>query len=85
MHRTQLYLDDELWDALRTQARTSGKTVSELVRAAARERYLGDFEKRRKAMKAVVGLWKNRREFDDPGKYVRELRRGTRLDTVGKV
>ncbi len=39
MRRTQLYLDDDLWNALRTRARKEGSTVSDLVRQAARERY----------------------------------------------
>lgn len=84
MHRTQLYLDDELWDALRKHARRTGTTVSDLVRVAARERYLGNLEKRRDAMKAIVGIRRNRPEFSNPGDYVRRLRRGNRLDAIGK-
>ncbi len=30
---------------------------------------------RRKAMLAVVGIWKDRSEFSEPAKYVRGLRR----------
>ena len=49
MRRTQLYLDDQLWGALHARARTEKTTVSELVRQAVRERYLGDREQRRAA------------------------------------
>ena len=84
MRRTQLYLDDDLWEALHTQAQQSGTTVSELVRDAVRERYLGSLEARKKAMQAVVGLWKDRRVIVDSTDYVRSLRHGTRLSRLGK-
>ncbi|MGH9652428.1 MAG: ribbon-helix-helix protein, CopG family [Bryobacteraceae bacterium] len=85
MHRTQLYLDDELWHALRLRARTTGKTVSDLVRTAAREHYLGNLEKRREAMKAFAGIWKDRSEFEDSDAYVRRLRRGNRIERIRKA
>jgi plasmid stability protein len=84
MKRTQLYLDDDLWNALHVRARSQGTSVSELVRQAARERYLGDLDERRNAMLAVVGIWKDRPEFSDPEKYLRRLRRGRRLERLGK-
>jgi len=84
MRRTQLYLDDDLWNVLRTQARGQGTTVSDLVRQAARERYLGKLDQRRQAMQAFVGIRKDRSEMSDAVEYVRGLRRGTRLERLGK-
>lgn len=84
MRRTQLYLDDDLWNALHTQARKEGTTVSDLVRQAARERYLGKLEQRREAMQAWVGTREDRSEFSDAAQYVRGLRHGKRLDKIGK-
>ena len=84
MKRTQLYLDDDLWDALHVRARNEGTTISDLVRQAARERYLGNLDERRKAMEAVVGIWKDRPEFSDPEKYIRRLRRSNRLERIWK-
>jgi hypothetical protein len=84
MRRTQLYLDDDLWNALHVRAQSQGTTVSDLVRQAARERYLGSLDERRKAMQAVVGLWKDRLDFSDPERYIRRLRRGRRLERLGK-
>lgn len=40
--------------------------------------------KRNKAMQAVVGLCKNRREIGDFTAHVRNLRRGKRLNCIGK-
>jgi len=79
MRRTQLYLDDSLWETLHLRARRSGTTISALVRDAVRERYLGSLEERRTAMQAVVGLWQDRKETADSTAYIRGLRRGTRL------
>ena len=80
MRRTQLYLDDQLWGALHARARTEKTTISELVRQAVRERYLGDREQRRGAMERFVGS--RRGAGDDAGAQLRRLRRGDRLDQL---
>jgi hypothetical protein len=85
MRRTQLYLDDDLWNALHTRARREGTTISALVRQAARERYLGNLDERRKAMLAFVGIRKGRKDLpDSTEEYVRSLRRDTRLERLRK-
>lgn len=85
MRRTQLYLDEDLWQALHVRARGEGTTISELVRQAARERYLGKLDERRAAMQALVGIRKDRPEVRNPTAYVRNLRRGGRIDNLGKA
>ncbi|HZQ51399.1 MAG TPA: CopG family transcriptional regulator [Bryobacteraceae bacterium] len=82
MHRTQPYLDDQLWDALRAHARSTGTSISELVRVAVRAHYLGNLEKRRNAMLALVGLRKDRPKFQNVDEYVRDLGRDTRIDRI---
>ncbi len=82
MRRTQLYLDDHLWDALHSRARSQKTTVSELVRQAVRERYLGSQERQSKAMQEFVGTGKRLYASIDPVKYVRSLRRSGRLDRL---
>jgi hypothetical protein len=85
MRRTQLYLDDDLWNTLHTRARSEGTTISALVRQAARERYLGNLDKRREAMEAIVGIWKDRADLpDSTEEYVRSLRRDTRIERLEK-
>ena len=79
MRRTQLYLEDDLWSALHTKALLEGSTVSELVRVAVRDRYLGNHEERRAAMLGIIGLWKDRTDLEDTEAMVRRLRSGTRL------
>jgi hypothetical protein len=82
MRRTQLYLDDDLWNALHARAESSGTSISELVRQAVREQYLGKLEERRTAMQAFVGIRQDRKDLDDSTSYVRELRRGQRFDKL---
>ena len=90
MRRTQLYLDDNLWNALHNQARTRKTTVSELVREAVRERYLGKRDERIKAMREFVGIRSEpaSRMEADAVEYVRSLRRGgrgNRLDRLNRI
>jgi hypothetical protein len=84
VRRTQLYLDDDLWNALRERARQQKTTISDLVRQAAREQYLGKLDERRGAMQAFVGIRKDRSGLPDSVEYVRRLRRGSRMERLGK-
>lgn len=84
MRRTQLYLDDQLWNALHARARSQKTTVSELVRQAVRERYIGDLDSRRAAMQNFVGIRKADAENHDARLEVRRLRQGSRLDRLGE-
>jgi predicted DNA-binding ribbon-helix-helix protein len=83
MRRTQLFLDDQLWEALHARARSEKTTISELVRQAARERYLGRQDARIAAMQSFVGIRKSRAKATDSCEEVRELRGGSRLDRLG--
>jgi len=78
MHRTQLYLDDDLWITLKARAKKEGTTISELVRTAARSTYINETEKRQSAAEAFFGIRAERPEFDDIDAYIRDLRRGDR-------
>ena len=84
MRRIQLYLDDELWNVLHKQASKQGTSISDLVRQAARAHYLGNLEKRREAMRAIVGIRKGVSGSVDPTEYVRRLRCGKRLKRIAR-
>jgi hypothetical protein len=81
VRRTQLYLEDDLWQALQLRARQSGSTMSELVRKAIRDAYIGSATDRKAAMKGIIGLWKDRDDIGDPQEYVRKLRHATGKET----
>jgi|CZKF01.1.fsa_nt_gi hypothetical protein len=82
MRRTQLYLEDDLWAALHAKALLEGATISELVRVAVRERYMGNLAERRDAMLGIVGLWKDRAGMEDSETWVRNLRDDDRLERL---
>lgn len=82
MKRTQLYLEENIWKLLQIHARQSGTSISELVRQAVREKYGISAAKRREAMQAVVGMWKDRTDLPSTETYVRQLRRGRRLRRI---
>jgi len=83
VRRIQLYLDDHLWGALHARARSEKTTVSELVRQAIRDRYLGNLGSRKAAMQDFVGIRKAAAGRDSSTE-VRRLRRGSRLDRLGE-
>jgi hypothetical protein len=63
VRRTQLYLDDDLWELFHTIARQTGGTVSDLVRNAIREKYSQDRARRIEAFESIIGLWKDRTDL----------------------
>jgi len=79
MRRTQLYLDEDLWNALHFHARLNSSSISELVRKAARDKYMGNPEERRAAMDGIIGLWKDHKDIERPEASIRKARKGARL------
>ena len=76
--RTQLYLDEPIHARLRVLARKQGKTLSELVREALERVYgTGDREEKLATLRAMTGIWKDRKDIGDTRAYVRRLRRDT--------
>lgn len=82
MRRTQLYLDNDIWKALHVRSRQQRTSISELVRQAVRARYGGSAADRRRAMAALVGMWKDRDDLPDSTTYIRRLRKGKRLKRI---
>ena len=79
MKRTQLYLDDDMARILATVSRQRGATISELVRECVREKFGQTGTLDRAAMaRRLAGIWKDRTDLGDTGRFVRRLRQGTR-------
>ena len=79
-----MYLDEQLWGALHARAQREKTSISELVRQAVRDRYIGNLERRRAAMQSFVGLRKPGADAVDARLEVRRLRRGSRVDTFSQ-
>jgi len=82
MKRTQLYLNEDIWKALHIRSRQQGTSISELVRQAVRDKYGSSPARRRQAMQALVGMWKDRKDLPDSTTYIRRLRKGKRLRRI---
>ena len=82
MKCTRLYLNEDIWWALQIRSRQQGKSISELVREAVDEKYGSSRARRREAMQALVGIWKDREDLLDSTAYVRRLRKGKRLRRI---
>jgi hypothetical protein len=82
MIRTQLYLNEDIWKLLHIRSRQQGTSISELVRQAVRDKYGSSPARRRQAMQALVGMWKDRKDLPDSTAYVRRLRKGKRLRRI---
>ena len=79
MVRTQIYLDEAVHARLIEIARKQRRTLSDLVRDAVTRRYgLGNVDERLRTLRAIEGLWRDRKDIPDTHEYVRRLRRGTR-------
>jgi len=82
MRRTQIYLSDDLYFELKNRSRKSKKSISEVIRQTLKENLMSN--KKEQILSSVneaFGLWQNR-EFDIDF-YIRNIRKGTRLDNFG--
>lgn len=76
MGRTELYLEEKIHATLRRLAEQQGCTVSELVRDALVRVYGSlDIDERRRTLRAVEGLWRDRSDLGSTDEYVRRLRK----------
>jgi len=79
MVRTQLYLDEAVHRRLRELARKQGRTISDLVRDAVARTYgAHTVEEQLRTLRAIAGLWRDRKDLGSTREYVRRLRRDTR-------
>lgn len=83
MKRTQLYLDEKMWRDISVLSKQKKKSISELVRIAIHKTY---GLKRDKDSTAVLskafGIWKNRKDLKDTEAYIRNIRKGRRIDQL---
>lgn len=80
MRRTQIYLDDRQATKLRSVARATRRTVSEIIREAIDEKLDRPSEAKAfdLALSQVAGIWSDRDDLGSTDDYVRRLRRDRR-------
>ena len=84
MKRTQLYLHEDIWKVLHIRSRQQRTSISDLVRQAVREKYGCSTVDRGQAMRAFVGMRKDRKDLPGSTAYVRRLRKGKRLGRIAR-
>jgi len=77
MRRMQIYIDEKFYRLLKKESKTSGKTMSELIRESIKNRMNRRVEEILRRTEAVYGIWKDRKF--DVEEYIRELRRDRNL------
>lgn len=78
MIRTQMYLDDEMHQRLKSLARKQGRSVSDLVREAVARAYAPvGVDECQSTLRAIEGLWRDHEEVGDTHEYVRRMRADT--------
>ncbi len=77
MRRTQIYIDEKFYRLLKKESKTTGKTMSEIIRESIKNRMNRRVEEILRRTEAVYGIWKNRKF--DVEEYIRELRRDRNL------
>jgi len=84
MKRTQLYIEDDVFQVLRRIGREKKVSISELVRAAVRKVYaLEKPEHAEDILREAAGLWKDRQDIPSADHYVRRIRKDTRRERFG--
>jgi len=81
MKRTQIYLDEELKNALKIQSNITKKKASQIIREILRDKLLtneSDFY----SLNEIAGIWSDR-DFN-VNEYIREKRKGHRLNRLYK-
>ncbi|MBE2279341.1 MAG: hypothetical protein IAE91_03030 [Ignavibacteriaceae bacterium] len=65
MKRTQIYLDDDIYEMLKIESKKKKKRISFLIREALREKYVKS-DSSDMLISEITGLWKNRTNKEKP-------------------
>lgn len=85
MKRTNISLPDDQWKYLNTLSHRQAVSVAELIRRAIAQVYpprsRSQFDR---ALDAVTGMWRDRRDIEPTETYVRRLRQEDRLERLAR-
>ncbi len=72
MKRTQIYLDQEIFNSLMVESKKYKKTISELIRDCIKDSRKNKVDNIQNAMENIKGLWQDK--DIDVDRYIRDLR-----------
>jgi hypothetical protein len=71
-----------MWQLLHARAKSGKTTISDLVRQALSDHYLGSHEQRKQAMQDFVGVCRDIPEPQDAVAYIQSLRENDRMERL---
>lgn len=77
MKRTQIYIDEKIYDYLEKESNVRGTSISEIIRQSIQEKMNRKIQKILKATEEVFGIWRDR-EFD-VDTYIRDRRKDRKI------
>ena len=79
MRRTQIYLDDEIYEILKKESLILGKSTSQIIRENLKKNLVNKSDKISNAIDGSKGAWKDKPDFKI-NYFIRKLRKGNRID-----
>ncbi len=79
MRRTQIYLDDEIYEILKKESLILGKSASQIIRENLKKNLVNKSNKISDAIDDSKGAWKDNPDFKI-NDFIRKLRKGNRID-----
>ncbi len=79
MRRTQIYLDDEIYEILKKESLILGKSTSQIIRENLKKNLVNKSNKISDAIDDSKGAWKDKSDFKI-NDFIRKLRKGNRID-----
>ena len=79
MRRTQIYLDDEIYEILKKESLILGKSTSQIIRENLKKNLVNKSDKISNAIDDSKGAWKDKSDFKI-NYFIRKLRKGNRID-----
>ncbi|MBN2545167.1 MAG: hypothetical protein JXB50_05170 [Spirochaetes bacterium] len=73
MKRTQIYLDEEIFEFLVSESRNKHKTMSDIIRESIKDKIRNNNKNLLKYLNKVAGIWKNN-EFNVDN-YINNIRK----------
>jgi predicted CopG family antitoxin len=78
MHRTQIYLDDIIYEYLEKEKRKTKLSFSEIIRNNIKQNIQNNYKSIIDKMEKAAGSWENTKE--SPEQYIRKLRKDRTYD-----
>jgi plasmid stability protein len=74
VHRTQILLDDDQYQRLKSESARTGRSIADLVREAVDQRFRTSSDRAWRALRASRGAWADRDDIGTGAEFVERTR-----------